>query len=274
MDKQFRGEGAMSGPLLTGLGASTASEKRIPSIDRAIDLLELLATSGRVSTISHISQTLRIPKSSTHYLVHTLLSRGYLERTPDGRDYFLGSRLLRILGEGNFGRLELRSVCGPHLCTLAQKLGLTAHAAVMEENEGIIIFKADGYRKVATGYHMVRHFDLHCTALGKALIMHNSEAGIEKLFRVRGMAKHNLRTITSLATLKEDLAKVREKGYAVNDEEHTVGIRAIGAPVINSMGEIVAAISVHGPTNSLPTERVPMIGNEILRTAREISTHF
>jgi DNA-binding IclR family transcriptional regulator len=250
------------------------SGKRLPAIDRAFDLLELLADKCGSLSLSEISRTLHIPKSSAHYLVHTLVTRGYLQLTPNGRNYSSGSRLTVILGDQSVGRHQLRKICAPYLRKLATTFGLTAHAAVLEDSEGTIIDKQECTTNREPGLNLARHFDLHCTALGKALIVELSEGELEKLFQNRGFPRHNTKTIFSLDALKSDLEKVKAKGFAVNDEEHTVGVRAIAAPVPNHLGQVIAAISLHGPIVSIPNSRIASVGSQICSVARDISEHF
>ncbi len=104
--------------------------------------------------------------------------------------------------------------------------------------------------------------------------MQLSEAELEKLFENRGFPRHNAKTIFSLEGLKLDLARVRAKGFAVNDEEHTVGVRAVAAPVPNHVGRVVAAISLHGPVSRIPSSRILSVGTQICSIARDISEHF
>src|SRR5439155_14795858 len=85
-------------------------EKRIPSVDRALDLFERLTTSHGGMTLSEISRKLKIPKSTAHYLIKTLASRGYVQCSPDGRNYSLGNRFVFILGEPGVGRSQVRMV--------------------------------------------------------------------------------------------------------------------------------------------------------------------
>jgi len=261
-------------PVLTSASPHQVSGKRVPAIDRAFDLLELLADRCGSLSLSEISRSLHIPKSSAHYLVHTLVTRGYLQQMPNGRNYSSGSRLAVILGNQSLRRYQLRNICAPYLRRLATNFALTAHAAVLDESEGVIIDKEEWSSGRQVSSYLGRHFDLHCTALGKALIVQLSEAEVEGLFQNRGFPRHNSKTIFSLKTLKLELEKVRAKGYAVNDEEHTVGVRAIAAPVPNHLGQVVAAISLHGPIGSIPTSKIASVGNEICSVARDISEHF
>ena len=103
-----------------------------------------------------------------------------------------------------------------------------------------------------------RHLDLHCTAQGKALIASLGDEELEKLLAGRELAQFTPRTIRSLSALKAHLAEVRTNGFAVNDQEHVHGVRAVAAPVVDSPGAVIAAISVRGSTR--PDFQLPLAG--------------
>ena len=117
--------------------------------------------------------------------------------------------------------------------------------------------------------------DLHCTAQGKALICHFSEAELGKLFQYRGFARYTPKTIGSLKDLIAELSDARVRGYTVNNEEHTLGIVAVAAPVFNHVSKVVAAASVRWTTtHQMVFEPLPRIASQVIATAREISRHF
>jgi DNA-binding IclR family transcriptional regulator len=249
-------------------------EKRLPSVDRALDLLERLAVSRGSLTLSEISRKLKIPKSTTHYLIKTLASRGYLQCSPDGRDYSIGRRFVVVLGEPGLRRSQVRMVCSPYLRAIAKSLGLTAHAAVLEYDEGCIVGREDPATSHVEDTDFCCRFDLHCTALGKALMVQLSSKELDRLFWTRGLSRHNSNTICSLETLKADLTRVKTEGFAINNEENTIGVRAVGAPIFNHLEKVVAAVSVHGPTSRMPDRELAKLGAAVNSIARDIAIHF
>ena len=113
--------------------------------------------------------------------------------------------------------------------------------------------------------------DLHCTAQGKALIVHSSDEELSKLFAGRELARFTSKTICSLSALKAHLIEVRPRGYAVNDEEMVSGIRAVAAPVVDSLGTVIASVTVRGTTRLIPTHVIAQLGREMMLVAREMS---
>jgi DNA-binding IclR family transcriptional regulator len=248
-------------------------ESRVPSVDRALDLLELLASSDRGRTLSQVSRALGIPKSSTHYLLHDLAWRGYVERDPDGGTFSLGIQATR-LATIRLTKSLLTDICEPYLRELAKNLGLCAQLGIFDAAEALVIAKADPVAEVRSDSWIGRHFELHCTALGKALIAFLSKSELAKLFENRGLPKHNPNTICSLRNLEVHLGSVRVNGFATDDEEHELGVRCIAAPIFNFLGKPIASMAVFGPTNLLPNGLLRSLGAQVADVTAEVSRHL
>ena len=246
---------------------------RLPAVDRAMSLFELLANSQQGLTLSELSRKLIIPKSTTHYLIHTLVTRGYVQRGTDGRHYLLGLRFADV-ASASPAELHLRNLAMPYLRQIAQRLNLTATATVQRGAEAVIIAKVESYQDSGGGAWIGRHLDLHCTAQGKALISTLSDEKLDKLFGGRDMARFTAKTISSLTALKAHLALVRANGFAVNDEEQVPGVRAVAVPVTDMIGSVVASVSVRGSVSQIPVPRLTILGREMVFFSREISQNL
>jgi IclR family transcriptional regulator, KDG regulon repressor len=246
---------------------------RLPAVDRAMSLFELLANSQQGLTLSELSRKLNIPKSTTHYLIHTLVTRGYVQRGVDGRHYLLGLRFADV-ASASPAELHLRTLVMPYLRQMASRLNLTATATVQRGAEAVIIAKVESYQDSGGGAWVGRHLDLHCTAQGKALISTLSDEKLDKIFGGRDMARFTPNTISSLTALKAHLALVRANGFAVNDEEQVPGVRAVAVPVIDPIGSVVASVSVRGSTGQIPSPRLTILGREMVFFSREMSQSF
>jgi DNA-binding IclR family transcriptional regulator len=219
----------------------------VPAVERALRILEFLARSRRGVTVSQLTRELRLPKSSSYALLLTLERGGYAERDPCSGRYRPGLRLCGLAKSALSG-LSIRETGAPFLRKLADQTRLTAHMAVLEEAEAVLIEKivptTAPFSKISTWAG--KRIQLHCTALGKALLAHLAESEIEDLIGQHGLLRHNQNTIASLPTLKEQCAQVRNLGYSVDDEEEEIGIRCVGAPVLDGQQRVLAAISVTG----------------------------
>ncbi len=240
---------------------------RLPAVDRAMSLLELLADSREGLTLSEVSRQLSIPKSTTHYLIHTLATRGYVQQCADSRRYLLGLRFADV-ASASLAQMNLRKTVAPYVREIASRFKLTATATVQRGAEAVIIAKAESFQDPGGGAWIGRHIDLHCTAQGKALISSLSDEKLDELFEGRELARFTPRTISSPAALKAHLALVRANGFAVNDEEQVPGVRAVAVPILNRIGAVVASVSVRGSTSQIPTHRVAALAREMIALSR------
>jgi DNA-binding IclR family transcriptional regulator len=232
-----------------GSGHRTAS---VPAVERTVMILDFLAQSRRGVTVSQLTRELRLPKSTTYALLLTLERCGYAQRDPCSGRYRLGLRLSGLANVALAG-ISLREQSASFLRQLAERTRLTAHMAVLDEGEAVLI------EKVTPTSHTVpkiaswagKRMGLHCTALGKALIAYVGEAEMEEMVRKQGLLRHNENTIASLARLKDQCTRIRRIGYSVDDEEEEIGVRCIGVPVVDGQQRVVAAISVAGTTGQL-----------------------
>ena len=250
--------------------ATTEHDFRLPAVDRAMSLFELLAESHAGLTLSQVSRKLDIPKSTAHYLLHTLQTRGYVQRSIDGRQYSLGIRFGDV-ARGDNAEVGLRSVAIPYLRQIVARLDLTATLAVRRSAEAAIIARVESRHDEGGGAWVGRHIDLHCTAQGKALIANLSDEELNKLFSNRELARFTSKTICSLSSLKVHVQEVRARGYSVNDEEMVCGIRAVAAPIVDSSRAVVASVTVRGTTRLIPTHLIAPLGQEMIVVSREIS---
>jgi IclR family acetate operon transcriptional repressor len=243
---------------------------RLPAVDRAMSLFELLAASQSGLTLSQLSRKLDIPKSTAHYLLHTLHTRGYVQRSSDGRHYSLGLRFADV-ARGDNAELSLRTFAIPYLRQIVARLDLTATLAVRRSAEAVLVARVESHHDAGGGAWVGRHVDLHCTAQGQALIVDLSDEELSRLFAGRELARFTTKTICSLSALKAHLVEVRAKGFAVNDEEMVSGVRAVAAPVVDSLGTVIASVTVRGTTRLIPTHLIAQLGREMILVAREMS---
>jgi IclR family KDG regulon transcriptional repressor len=256
------------------MGSLVAEQSRlrdpsIPSVDRALNLLELLASTTAGLNLSMISRKLDIPKSSAYYLITTLARRNLVRRSPSGRVYSLGTDALSFPKESP-AELDLKTLCSPYVQSLSNRLGMTAQIGIREGAEARIIDRSETHGLRLDSW-VGRHFDLHCTAIGKALISYAGEAELEQLFRSRGLPKHNENTVCSLEVLKSHLLQVKRRGFATDDEEHELGVRCIASPIFNYLGGVVGAICAFSPTTRLSRSEMLNVGVEVAKAAKEIS---
>jgi DNA-binding IclR family transcriptional regulator len=242
----------------------------VPSLERGLAVLELLAGTRAGLTLPEIAKELNLPKSSVHCLLLTMERLRYLHRNEKTSRYMFGSKLFSI-GNMSLSGLQVRQVSAPYMHALTERTSLTTHLAVLERNEAVLVEKMEpaGMYKVATW--LGKRMDLHCTGVGKALISQLTDDELTRLVRETGMPRHNDNSISSLRKLKEDLIRSRQAGYFTDDEEDEIGHRCIGVPVIDENGLIAAALSISGTTAHVRADNLSALAREVKQTADAIS---
>jgi len=229
----------------------------VPALDRALTLLECLAQSRRGFSVSELSRRLGLPKSSVHLILRTLERRGYLQRQAAGGRYRFGLKLV-ALGQQALDGMDLRDEARPVLASLARATGLTVHLGVLEQGEIVVIERIESSAPIRVVSWVGRRLPVHSTAAGKALMAFLPEEDGD-------------RTIATVPELERELARVRQLGYAVCDEEHEPGVRAVGAPILDPQGHAVAAVSVVGTVAQVPREHLQELGRDVGAAAAEIA---
>jgi DNA-binding IclR family transcriptional regulator len=237
----------------------------VPSITRAMKLLELLAQSHSGLTLSEISRKLGVAKSSAHVLMRTLENLGYLKRSNANGKFFFGLKMVN---------LDLREQAKPFLQKLMLRTGLTVHMAILEGAEAVIVEKVEAPGMLRLSTWVGRRLDANSSGVGKALLAFSPDETFDQFLVRRSLARNNKNTITSPERLKRELKMVRMLGYAFENEEGEIGFRCIGVPLFDSTGQVVAAISVAGTTAQIAEESVGKLARLIQQSATQISNQI
>lgn len=230
-----------------------------PAIGRALTMLDLLAHSRRGLTSSEISRKLGLPKSSTHRILLTLERRRCIQKDPRTGRYHFALKLVDLT-RAALANLELREQARPLLATLMQRTGLTVHMALLESGQAVLVERIEAPGLIKIGTWIGKAMDVNSTGVGKALIAYLPPDEFDREFGSKTFICHNQHTIIVMARLKADLARVRELGYSVDDEEDELGARCVGAPIIGADGRALAAISVVGTTAQVPETGIHELG--------------
>lgn len=241
----------------------------ITSLARGLRLLETLADAGTSLTLTQLSHATGFTKATLSRFCHTLMELGYIEKTAAKR-YQLTPKILG-LGYGVICGYDLCQVAKPYLQGLSKTLGETVNMAVLENAEILYVARYKTEQILATELHIGSKLPVYCTSMGKVILAHLSEEecnGILQHVRIVPLT-HN--TLSSVEALLAELAIVRRQGFAINDEELSVGLRSSAAPVFRQ-GRPVAAVNVAVPTTrysreALESKLVPTL----IDTARQIS---
>ncbi len=251
------------------MGNSISSESSaVQSVDRALQILEILADQGETS-VTEISTELGIHKSTASRLLAALLSRNLVEQISDRGKYRLGLGLVRLAGKVSS---NLDSVSGSRSITraLADQYGETVNIAVLDENRVLYVDRVAGSHIMTMRSWLGQIVPIHCTATGKVLVAWLDEKTRKSTYPTK-FEKLTDRTISTVAEFEKELAKVRQLGYAIADEEMEYGFTAVASPIRNSHQEVVAALVVSGPTSRMTKLNLDSVGKNMAAISGKLS---
>lgn len=243
--------------------------KRISqSLVRSLDILECLGPRDPELSLGEIARRARLPKSTTHRFLTTLVGRGYVTQAGPGR-YRLGLRLWE-LGCVAVAQLGLRETARPTLEWLARESQETVHLAVLDGDEIVYIDKIDSTQPVQAYSRIGGRMPAVCVATGKAMLACQPPDVVAGLLR-GGLRRHTPRTITDPDRFRKALARVPRDGYAVNLGEYRLDVGGVAAPIVDHAGRVVGALGVTAPVSRLPRARLKALAPLVVRAAAEAS---
>lgn len=246
------------------------NRKAVPAINRALRVLEMLGSTKRGLTLSEIARNLQIGRSSTFYILNELEMNGYISRpSPRGR-YSFTSKLFSLANSSLIG-MGVRQQVRPLLEKLHRRTGLTVHLGVLADDEVVIIDKIAlaSMRPLATW--IGKRLPIHCTGIGKALMAHQPSSVVHR-FLAHGLIRYNENTIVAPERFQRELERIRSQGFAYDDEEETIGLRCVGAPLLTAEGEAAAGFSIAGTIAQFDDEQLPDLVRAVQETAKQFST--
>ena len=239
-------------------------------LDRALAILDTLAKEPENVSLMELAAKLQLHKSTAHRLLMILERHRMVEREPQAGRYRLGLRLFE-LGALAIARFNIRDCARPHLERVLFETEETVHLCVLDSGEVLYVDKVEPTRSVRMASKIGRLSPAHCSAVGKAMLAHLSEREVDEILKQHGLPRMTAKTIVTPADLKAELKAVRERGYAIDNEEAEDGVRCVGAAVLGNNGRPLGAISTSAPSFRLTMERVPAVADSVCRAARAIS---
>jgi DNA-binding IclR family transcriptional regulator len=244
-----------------GAGAS------VQSVDRALTILEMLARDGEAG-VTEIAAELGVHKSTAFRLLATLEAHRLVEQDGERGRYRLGVGNLRLAG-ATTARLDLVTEARPVCRQLAADTAETVNITVRSETSALYLDQVAGSSAVQSHNWVGQHIPLHATSNGKVLLSELTDAELKRA--VPSLPRVTDRTVTSRAKLKAELAEVREAGYAVAVDELETGLTAAAAPIRSAHGDVIASMSISGPTYRLNHEKLETVVPQLVAAATEVS---
>lgn len=241
---------------------------RIQALDRALDVLDQLAMGGG-QTLSELAATLDQSPATVYRILTTFAARGMAETDPTDQSWHVGATAFRT-GSAFLRRTSLVERARPVMRHLMETTGETANLGIERGDQVLFLSQVETHETIRAFFPPGTLSPLHSSGIGKALLSVAPTPRVARLMAQNPTAFTET-TITDAATMIANLTEARARGYAHDDEERTMGMRCLAAPILNVHGEAVAGISVSGPTHRLTRNRVAEVGQAVAEAAATLS---
>lgn len=248
--------------------SAKAVTSTVQSVERALTILDILAHDGE-SGVTEIAARLEVHKSTAFRLIATLERRGLVEQNAERGKYRLGVGILRLAG-ATTARLDVVQEARPLARALAAETGETVNIAVLSEGAALYLDQIAGGSSLQSHNWVGQRIPLHATANGKVLLSGLDAAEISAAVGTP-LRSYTPTTVTTVKALLTDIDSVRRDGHAVAVDELERGLTAVAAPLRNAHGDVIASLSVSGPTFRFDEGRLAEAVRLVVETAHEVS---
>jgi len=244
----------------------------IQSLDKGLYLLEVVEQAAMPVSLQWLTDHLGWDKSSILRICNTLERRGYLLRDHSSKCYSLGIKIFGLY-QSITNQIDIQRIVRPYLNRIVRETGETAHLSIVLERKVVFIDKAVSSLALSANIAIGNTQPLHCTSVGKVFLAFLPAEDLESYFP-RELDRFTPGTITDPDELRADLARIRERGFAVDDEEYIEGMRCVGVPLLNNSAVPVGMSGVSAPSFRLTVERAMEHGRYLSSVAAEVSRFF
>ena len=242
---------------------------QLTSIVKAFRVLELIVNKDEYH-LSELSRELKYPASSTHRILSTLKSLGYVRQNPKSVGYSASLKIFE-LGAKIVSNLNIVHIANPIMVELAEKTSESVHLAILDGTFVVCIDNVESKHNLSIDQPIGSRTSACNTANGKAILAHLPKEQITKMFSNYTFPRTTLSSLKSFTELEENLRIAKTRGYAIDDEEYLIGVRCVGAPIFNNEAVVVAGISIAGPVLRIKEHDVSNLGKQVIRAANQIS---
>jgi len=262
---------AASKPVSGAAAAERTSQ--VQSLLRALSIVNCLAEADEGTSLTDVAQQVGLSISTAHRLLTTLEKERYVHFDSERKLWSVGVQAF-VAGSAFIRSRSLVAVARPHMRALMEQSGETVNLAIEDEGQAIYLAQIECRQMMRAFATPGAHVPLHCSSVGKALLSAMSDAQVAKILHRTGMVRVTSKTLCTPMALREELARTRERGYSIDDEEHAIGLRCAAAVIYNEFGEPAGAVSVSGPLARITDERLAVLGAMVKTAAGAISRDY
>jgi IclR family acetate operon transcriptional repressor len=247
--------------------------KGVQSLTRALSILDALASSEEGLTLSVLARRVSLPPSSAHRLLTTLQRQRFVRFEQTSMHWLIGVGAF-VVGNAFLQSRDIVAMAKPYMRRLMEESGETVNLYVLIGSDPICKAQVPSRNPMRGITRPGATLRAHRSAAGKAMLSQWSFRELSDIIDRHGMARATANTIVSLEKLEEDLARTRVRGFAVDDEEFTLGLRCVAAPIVDEHGVPQAAMSMAGPSDRMVDARLTVLGRMVGAAAKLASEDF
>lgn len=260
----------MAGPAHAPGQDRPARDGLVGSLLHGLAILDMFERERPVVSLAEIAEKLGVHRSSASRLAATLAAAGYLQSAGEKGKYRLAGKLA-ALGALATDDTELRQAALPCLRELVKRCGETGHLAILDGAEAVTVEVVDGWHTVRMHSWVGKRSPAHCSSMGKSLLAGVTGDDLAVIYPEPRLEERTPASITDRADLERELAEIRVRGYAEDQEELEAGLCCVAAPVFCRTGDVVASISVSGPVSRINETTLPELARDVRQAAWDIS---
>jgi len=243
---------------------------QVQSVTRAMALLNALSYYGQGLTLSELAKKVGLANSTAHRLLTTLQNERYVRFDAERSAWLIGVQAFRV-GSTFVRSRDVVTIARPYMRLLMQREGETVSLAVEDRGEVVYLSQVETQQMMRAICGPGGRAAMHCSGIGKALLAAYSQEQLYKVMPDLSFDRQTSHTLTTPDEFSRELKRVRDQGYAVDDEEVAVGLRCVAAVIYDENSYPLAGLSLSGPTARIPRERVAGLGKIVADVANEIT---
>lgn len=245
------------------------SQNTIQAVDRAIDVLEALASGGAM-TLTDIATKLDQSPATVYRVLSTFNARGLTENDALTQEWSVGASAFRI-GATFLRRSNVTARALPAMRQLMETTGETSNLGFEKSDKVIFISQVETYESIRAFFPPGTQAPMHASGIGKALLSAFSDSRLERFLQNCPFERFTPQTIVTRQGMLDEMQSIRANGFAFDNEEKSIGMRCIAAPIVNYMGQAVAGISISGPSHRVTPDKLTEFSELVKAAGIEVS---
>ncbi|UEM06824.1 helix-turn-helix domain-containing protein (plasmid) [Skermanella rosea] len=263
-------------PTPSKAASATAADPRsqtVQSLVRALHIMTILGEADGPMSLTELARAADLSPSTAHRLLTTLQQERYVRFDGATRSWYVGVQAF-ISGSGFLKTRNVVDLARPRMRQLMDQASETVNLAIIENHEVVYLAQVECHQMMRALAPPGSRLPLHCSAAGKALLARMAPHYVRNLMEQRGLPRFTAATLTTLEALEADLEQVRTRAYAVDNEEHAIGLRCVAATIYDERSQPIGALSVSGPKARVTDDRVASLGGLVRQAAAAVTNEL